>query len=240
MRPSLTRRLPQDRVAAKKNAITVLPAVSSIKARRQRCQVKPGDRPRSVWAVPPFEGSDTSYAARAERARAKQSCGGTGFDRATADIAGAKALLQRNGIVDAVDLRAQVPLPETADELCAVARDLRVAGTEVRLGASATEQEVKALSGDGTLANYRIIHFATHGTLAGELSDTAEPGLILTPPEYGTREDDGYLSASEIALRLDRWAITIACFSNGGSGRDDSSNLRRSNPALQLSRLSGL
>ena len=198
---------------AKKNAITVLPAVSSIKALRQHAKSSRATRPLIGFGNPLLEGPDTSYAARAERARAKQSCGGTGFDRATADIAGAKALLQRNGIVDAADLRAQVPLPETADELCAVARDLKVAGTEVRLGASATEQEVKALSGDGTLANYRIIHFATHGTLAGELSETAEPGLILTPPEHGTSEDDGYLSASEIAgLKLDAdWVILSAC-----------------------------
>ena len=28
----------------------------------------------------------------------------------------------------------------------------------------------------------------------------AEPGLILTPPEKGTKIDDGFLTASEVAL----------------------------------------
>jgi len=34
----------------------------------------------------------------------------------------------RGGLADAGQIRSQVPLPETADELCAVARDLRVSG----------------------------------------------------------------------------------------------------------------
>jgi hypothetical protein len=59
---------------------------------------------------------------------------------------------------------------------------------------------------------YRIVHFATHGALAGELKGGAEPGLILTPPSEATSEDDGYLSASEIAgLKLDAdWVILWA------------------------------
>jgi hypothetical protein len=39
---------------------------------------------------------------------------------------------------------------------------------------------------------------------AGELNAGAEPGLILTPRVEATQDDDGYLSASEIAtLELD-------------------------------------
>jgi CHAT domain-containing protein len=63
------------------------------------------------------------------------------------------------------------------------------------------------------LADYRIVHFATHGTLAGEIESTSEPGLILTPPKEQTDLDDGYLSASEVAgLKLDAdWVILSAC-----------------------------
>jgi hypothetical protein len=54
------------------------------------------------------------------------------------------------------------------------------------------------------LVNYRIVHFATHGFLAGQLDGTHEPGLILTPPDKANEEEDGYLSASKIAsLKLD-------------------------------------
>ena len=73
----------------------------------------------------------------------------------------------RGGFADVAFLREQAPLPETADELCAVARDVHADPGEIRLGARATEREVKRLSESGELAQYRIVHFATHGALAG-------------------------------------------------------------------------
>lgn len=56
--------------------------------------------------------------------------------------------------------------------------------------------------------------------MAGQLSGTREPGLILTPPATATPQDDGYLSASEIAgLKLDaEWVILSACNTAGGTG----------------------
>lgn len=50
----------------------------------------------------------------------------------------------------------------------------------------------------------------------------AEPGLILTPPETATPEDDGYLSASEIAgLKLDAdWVILSACNTAAGGAEE--------------------
>jgi CHAT domain-containing protein len=115
----------------------------------------------------------------------------------------------------------QTPLPETTQELCAVARDLKADASELRLGARATEHEVKALSTGGQLAQYRIVHFATHGALAGELKGTSEPGLILTPPIKASKDDDGYLSAGEIAaLKLDaNWVILSACNTAAGDAK---------------------
>jgi len=66
-------------------------------------------------------------------------------------------------------------------------------------GTRATETAIKSLSSSGKLAQYRVLHFATHGTIAGEIESTSEPGLILTPPKEQSEEDDGYLSASEVA-----------------------------------------
>jgi CHAT domain-containing protein len=114
------------------------------------------------------------------------------------------------------EVRAQYPLPETADELCAVAR---LAGSQqdaVYLGEKATETTIKALSADGTLAQARVVHFATHGLLAGETemlgSSRAEPALRLTPPALASEEDDGLLTALEIAhLKLDAdWVVLSA------------------------------
>ena len=138
---------------------------------------------------------------------------------------------QRGGLADVASVRSQVPLPETADELCAVARDLGVSNSDIWLGARATERDVKRLSESGELAAYRLVHFATHGALAGELKAGAEPGLILTPPGEATPEDDGYLSASEIAgLKLDAdWVILSACntAAGGAEGAEALSGLAR-------------
>jgi CHAT domain-containing protein len=126
----------------------------------------------------------------------------------------------RGGLADLPRLKAQVPLPETADELCAVAKELKAdVARDIRLASRATEREVKRLSASGELAKYRVVHFATHGALAGQLDGTHEPGLILNPPVTATEEDDGYLSASEIAaLKLDAdWVILSACNTAAGS-----------------------
>jgi CHAT domain-containing protein len=136
----------------------------------------------------------------------------------TGERRGVLPLDLRRGLADVSQIRMQVPLPETADELCAVARDLGVSGDDIRLGARATEGEIKRLSEAGELAKYRIIHFATHGALSGQVSGNSEPGLLLTPPDKATETDDGYLSASEIAaLKLDAdWVILSACNTAAG------------------------
>jgi len=132
-------------------------------------------------------------------------------------IRGVAPLTTRGGLADPASLREAQPLPETAFELCAVARDLHADPDEIYLGARATEREVKALSKSGQLAQYRIMHFATHGALSGQVSGNSEPGLLLTPPDTPSEEDDGYLTASEIAgLKLDAdWVILSACNRGG-------------------------
>ena len=101
------------------------------------------------------------------------------------------------------------------------AKDLKLAPQDILLGAKATETTIKRLSAEGKLADYRVLHFATHGTLAGEIEGTSEPGLILTPPNEQTETDDGYLSASEVAaLKLDAdWVILSACNTAAGGAK---------------------
>ena len=75
------------------------------------------------------------------------------------------------------------------------------------------------------------MHFATHGALAGQVKGNAEPGLLLTPPDTPSEEDDGYLTASEIAgLKLDAdWVVLSACntAAGGAQGAEALSGLAR-------------
>jgi CHAT domain-containing protein len=93
--------------------------------------------------------------------------------------------------------------------------------SEIWLGARATEANIKDLSDSGRLADYRIVHFATHGVIAGEFSGFAEPALVLTPPGAAHERDDGLLTASEVAqLRLDAdWVVMSACNTAAGGSQ---------------------
>ncbi len=128
----------------------------------------------------------------------------------------------RGGLADVDFIRRSSPLPETADELCAVARDAGANPDEIHLGARDAEAEIKRLNENGQLAQYRIVHFATHGALAGQVEGSDEPGLLFTPPAAPSAEDDGFLTATEIAaLKLDAdWVILSACNTAAGGAQD--------------------
>ena len=195
--------------------------MSSLKALRHTGRLSAATKPLIGFGNPLLDGPDASYAKFAKLARERQSCPKSPWQRVAALFSprnGATPIETRGGLANVSLIRQQAPLPETADELCAVARDTGADASKMRLGAQATEREVKAMSARGELAQYRLVHFATHGAMAGELKGSVEPGLILTPPDTASEEDDGYLSASEIAaLKLDAdWVILSACNTAAG------------------------
>ncbi len=118
------------------------------------------------------------------------------------------------------DRTALASLPALPDTSCELRRAAALFGTPdaVLLQGDATETRVKQLSQSGDLARYRVISFATHGLIAGELG-AANAGLVLTPPAHSSSTDDGLLTTAEIvALRLDAdFVILSACNSAAGS-----------------------
>lgn len=81
------------------------------------------------------------------------------------------------------------------------------------------------------LKDYRVLHFATHGLVAGELNGLDEPALVLSPPDAASEADDGLLTAAEVAgLSLAaEWVVLSACNTAAGSdvGADALSGLAR-------------
>ena len=125
----------------------------------------------------------------------------------------------RGGLADVAAMKARLcPLPDTAHELKCVARSLGAPETSIVLDKAMTETAVKSAA----LDRYRVVHFATHGLLAGEAAELAkshaEPALVFSPPDTATEEDDGLLTASEVAgLKLDAdWVVMSACNTAGG------------------------
>lgn len=217
---------------ARDHAITVLPSVASLKALRRTGKPSEAPNPMIGFGNPLLDGDQAHpqhgayFKEQAQIARTQTGCAKSPQTRTASlrVVARSLAPLPVSGrTADLNHLRMQAPLPETAEELCGVAWSVGGNEEDVRIGARATEAEVKRLSSSGELAKYRILHFATHGTLAGQLKGTSEPGLILTPPKTATDEDDGYLSGSEIAsLKLDAdWVILSACNTAGGAGQSE-------------------
>ena len=167
------------------HAITVLPSVASLKILRAGSQTSSARKPMIAFADPVF-----SKAARAQAQQlAMRSL--TSFYRGTqADLASIGEYLPQ--------------LPGTRRETQQIASELRADPADVRLGLSATETAVK----QAQLDQYRIVYFATHGLVAGDLElfakSKAEPALALSMPEQPDDLDDGLLTASEIAqLKLE-------------------------------------
>lgn len=109
-------------------------------------------------------------------------------------------------------------LPDTADEILDIATALGAdSASSVFLQAAASEQRVKATN----LANRRIIAFATHGLVPGDLNGLTQPALALSAPEVtGDATSDGLLTLEEVLeLKLDAdWVVLSACNTAAGDG----------------------
>jgi CHAT domain-containing protein/Tfp pilus assembly protein PilF len=178
---------------ARDYAVTILPAVSSLRALRQA-----GAR---QTASAPFLGIGDPFLA-----------GDPGSARGPA-----LARLFRGA--DAAEIRRLPALPETADELRAIAETLGAAPADLLLGERASEPVLRQTP----LDHYQVIEFATHALLSGDLKGLAEPALVLTPPPEPTPDSDGLLTASKIAvLKLNAdWVVLSACNTAVGDGTPD-------------------
>ena len=178
--------------------ISVLPSVASLKALRQFARTRQATKPYLGIGNPLLDGpqDDLRWGAyhkeRAELARRKW-CSQIATPQQVASARAPRSVRSftsvfRGAQADIEQVRQFSPLPETADELCDIARRLGVPESEILLGASATETGLKDLSEQGRLADYAVVHFATHGALAGQVQGSTEPGLVLTPPAKGTSD----------------------------------------------------
>jgi CHAT domain-containing protein/Tfp pilus assembly protein PilF len=180
----------------KRHAVTVLPSVTSLKALRVFALKDQAGKPMIGFGDPVFN-TDREGATRSGQRRVAAKT------RAYADF------WQGAGVDRAMLGQVLVRLEDTADELKAVAGKLGAPSSEIFLREAASETNVKSAS----LRDYRVIYFATHGLVAGDVTGLGEPSLALTLPQKATEKDDGLLTASEIAaLRLNAdWVVLSAC-----------------------------
>ena len=205
----------------KRQAVSVLPSVASLKALRAFAHDDQGMKPMTGFGDPLFnpmqDGRGDNRAAGATKSASR------------ALVTSAYTDFWQGVGVDRGRLAQALPqLPDTADELNAVAKDLGAPASDIHLGSDANETTVKR----ARLSDYGIIYFATHGLVAGDVKGLAEPSLALSIPKQPSDLDDGLLTSSEIAqLKLNAdWVVLSACNTIAGDkpGAEALSGLARS------------
>ena len=175
---------------AKKYALTTLPSVSSLRALRRFAKRAAAHIPFTGFGDPVLKGHPG---------------GKRGMKLAS---------LFRGAMANVDEVRNLPSLPHTAGELQALSAAVKGDSKHIYLRSAATETAVKSMD----LSNSRIVVFATHGLVTGELKNT-EPALVLTPPEKGTTSDDGLLTASEVAqLKLNADLVILSACNTAAGG----------------------
>jgi CHAT domain-containing protein/Tfp pilus assembly protein PilF len=204
-------------------AITNLPSVASLKTLRSTAARSSAQKPMIAFADPIFS-----------KEQAAQLVAGRSLKHRNAVKLSLRGPLNfyEGGQPDLASLAKFLPqLPDTANEVRQIGEVLKADNNDLKLGALASETMVKQTK----LDDYRIVYFATHGLVAGEVERfaklKAEPALALTIPEKPTELDDGLLTASEVAqLKMNAdWVVLSACntAAEGNPGAEALSGLAR-------------
>ncbi|WP_245298239.1 CHAT domain-containing protein [Rhodomicrobium vannielii] len=196
---------------ARTHALVALPSAAALRTLRSLPPGEPSRAPLIGFGDPifsPAQATAADAAAISTAAAPETTARGVPLRR--------RALVEQVG-VDSADLGQLPPLPDTAEELLAIAQALRQdPAVAVKLGRDANERAVK----NADLSRYRIVAFSTHGLVAGELNGLTQPALALTAPQVAGVDGDGLLTMEEIlALRLNAdWVILSACNTGTGIG----------------------
>ncbi|HEY1182370.1 MAG TPA: CHAT domain-containing tetratricopeptide repeat protein, partial [Rhodocyclaceae bacterium] len=119
--------------------------------------------------------------------------------------------------VSSAELGILPRLPDTSQEIREIAGVLQAdPKQDIFLQKRATVHTV--LNTD--LTNRRVVMFATHGLVPGELDGLVQPALALTSPEVADPDSDGLLTMDKIlTLKLNAdWVVLSACNTAAGEG----------------------
>jgi CHAT domain-containing protein len=187
---------------ARTHSVTALPSAASLRTLR-RLLPAPGERDALIGFGDPFFNEEQAL----EGQRAQTSEAGATTTRGVPIRL--RAAPKMRG-VDSADVAMLPRLPDTAEELKSIALTLHAdPARALYLGKSANEQTVKSID----LSRYRVVVFATHGLVPGELDGLTQPALALSAPNVADVDGDGLLTMGEIlGLRLNAdWVVLSAC-----------------------------
>ncbi len=205
----------------KQVSITQVPSLSAWIALKNIAKTRSASQPFVGWGDPAFSASSVAPGSSSPDA-----------------VSVRKVVLQRGAALDdmtgdSVATRATAPaalryadipaLPETREELAAIAKILGAdPRSDVIVGAQATRESVLGSSQNGTLASRRVVAFATHGLMAGDLPSLTQPALALAVGASDASSPLAPLLTLEdvLTLKLNAdWVVLSACNTAAADGR---------------------
>ena len=197
---------------ARTHAVTLVPSAAALQTLRKLPPGKASRQDLVAFGDPYFSKEQAEDAAKT---------GGTVQVADASNVTRGVPLKRRNSPqlegVDSAQLGQLPRLPDTSDELTSIALALQADPTKVlNLGKEANEKKVKEMD----LSGFKIVAFATHGLVPGELDGLTQPALALSAPDLADGSGDGLLTMEEIlSLKLDAdWVVLSACNTGAGAG----------------------
>jgi CHAT domain-containing protein/tetratricopeptide (TPR) repeat protein len=198
---------------ARTHAVTTVPSAAALRTLRQLPAGKPDRGELAAFGDPYF---NKDQQAEAEQAETKVQVAEAGSNVTRGMPLKRRSSPKLEG-VDSAELGLLPRLPDTAEELKSIALALQADPSKVLfIGKNASERTVKTMN----LSGFKILAFATHGLVPGELNGLTQPALALSSPSVTGEEGDGLLTMEEIlGLKLDAdWVVLSACNTGAGAG----------------------
>ena len=197
---------------ARTHTVTSLPSIVSLRTLRNLPSADPGRKSFIGFGNPYFSLAQVSQKEKTIKVASVGTTRGMPITRRGLK----KTTIEQKG-PDSAGIDSLPPLPDTADEVRGIALALKAdLGRDVFLGKRASEEQVKSLD----LSGVKVLAFATHGLLPGELDGLSQPALALSSPAVTGGKEDGLLNMGEVlSLKLNAdWVVLSACNTGAGQG----------------------
>jgi CHAT domain-containing protein len=199
----------------RKVSMVYYPSASSFLTLRQLREGDPARKAFAGFGDPLFNPSQLAQVGATERALGEVS--GTGGE---VSVRGVR--LSAQGDLDSAQINSSTlgalnRLRDTAEEIVSIAEALGAdPGRDIFLGQKASEAQVKAMD----LSDRRVVAFATHALVPGDLDGLDQPALALSAPEVTGEREDGLLTVGEIlTLKLNAdWVLLSGCNTAAAAG----------------------